>query len=404
MRKFTIFLVLLLFCGLQAAFAQKTITGKVTSADDGTPLIGVTVIIKATTIGTTTDINGKYSIQVPEDAEALLFSFVGMATQEVAIGDKSVIDVQLAPSAVAMDEVIVTALGVTREEKSLGYAVQDVSAEEINKARPINVLNALSGKVAGVQISNSTGNIGGSSRITIRGIRSMTGDNQPIFIVDGTIIDNSNFTSANQARGGGGYDYGNMANDINPDDIKSVSVLKGPAASALYGSRAANGVIIIETKKGEARAAAGKKGIGVTINTGASFDMISILPKYQNKYGGGFGWDTLWYSEHPEGFPGRTSGYYSAGGDSYDLMPNYAVDESWGSELNGQMHRPWYSWQENNSEWYGKNVPWTANEDNIKDFYKLGQTWTNNIALTGGSKDASFQIVLYECSTTWCCS
>jgi TonB-linked SusC/RagA family outer membrane protein len=393
MRKFTFLLVIVLLCGLQAAFAQKTITGTVTSADDGAPLIGVTVIIKGTTIGNTTNLSGEYTIEVPDDTEALLFSYVGMATQEIPIGDRTIINVELSPSAVAMEEVVVTALGITREQKSLGYAVQDVSADEITRTRPNNVISALSGKVSGVQISNSSGNVGGSSLISIRGSRSVKGDNQPIFIVDGVILDNSNFTTTDQARGGGGYDYGNMANDINPDDIATLSVLKGPAASALYGSRAANGVIIIETKKGQSRAKSGKKGIGVSFNTGATFSMVSILPKYQNQYGGGYGWDTLWFNENPEGFPNRSAGLYTdAAKGTYDLMPNYRVDESWGPELNGQMIRPWYSFNKNISEFYGKNVPWVAQEDNIKDYYKTGQTWSNNVALTGGSEDAFFRL------------
>ncbi len=317
-----------------------------------------------------------------------------MTTKEVEIGGRTVINVELESAAYAMDEVVVTALGISREEKSLGYAVQDVNAEELTKARPNNALQALSGRVSGVQISSNTGNMGGSSRVLIRGASSVAGENQPLFVVDGVILDNSNFTSLDQARGGGGYDYGNAANDINPDDIESVSVLKGPAASALYGSRAANGVIIITTKKGKARAAAGKKGIGVSVNSGMTFDQVSKLPNYQNQYGGGFGWDTLWYSQHPEAFGDRTNGYYQMpGGDSYDLMPNYAVDESWGPELNGQMHRPWYSFnKEGIPEHFAENVPWEAHEDNIKNYYKTGQTWTNNVALTGGNEDAYFRL------------
>lgn len=394
MRKFTIFLAFMLLSGLQVVLAQTTITGTVTSADDGAPLIGVSVVVKGTTIGATTDLDGKYELTVPEDATTLVFSYVGMTTKEIEIGGRTMINVELESAAFAMDEVVVTALGISREEKSLGYAVQDVNAEELTKARPNNALQALSGRVSGVQISSNTGNMGGSSRVLIRGASSVAGENQPLFVVDGVILDNNNFTSIDQARGGGGYDYGNAANDINPDDIESVSVLKGPAASALYGSRAANGVILITTKKGKARAAAGKKGIGVSINTGMTFDQVSKLPNYQNQYGGGFGWDTLWYSEHPEAFGNRTSGHYQLiGGDSYDLMPNYAVDESWGEELNGQMHRPWYSFNEEGiPEHFAENVPWVAHEDNVKNYFKTGQTWTNNIALTGGNENAYFRL------------
>ncbi len=400
MRKFTIFLAFLLFCGLQFTMAQTRITGTVTSSEDGLGIPGVSVIVKGTTTGTITDIDGKYSLSVPEGSEALIFSFVGMLTQEVTIGNQVVINVQLKPSTETLDEYVVTALGVSREKKALGYAVQDVKADELVRGRDNTVAGALTGKVSGLQISSNSGQLGGSSRILIRGASSVKGDNQPLYVIDGIAIDNTNYTDPDQARGAGGYDYGSMANDINPDDVESVSILKGPVAAALYGSRAANGVILITTKKGKARAVSGKKGIGVSANFGVMFDRVAILPDYQNSYAGGFGWDTLWYSENsadPMAFPNRTSGYYQGtnGGqaDSYDLLMQYAVDESWGPKMDeGTMYRPWYSFQDAIPDHFGKNVPLTSQPDNIKDFFKTGQTWTSNIALTGGSEKAYFRL------------
>ena len=402
MRKFTIFLAAMLFFGLQVAYAQTTITGTVTNADDGTAIPGVTVIVKGTSVGTTTDLDGKYELTAPEGATTLIFSYVGMVTQEIEIGGRTVINVQLQPGLEELEEVVVTALGVTREKKALGYAVQDVGSEELEKARNMNIINALSGKVSGVQIASSSGAMGGSSRILIRGASSVNGENQPLFIVDGIPFDNSNFTSVGQARGAGGFDYGNMANDINPDDIESVSILKGPTAAALYGSRAANGVILITTKTGKARAIDGKKGIGVSVSSGLTFERVAILPNYQNEYGGGYGFETLWYNyndnyQNPIAFPNRTSGLYQGtnpdgDSDSYDLLPHYAVDESWGPKLNGQMVRPWYSYSDAFPEAYGKNFPWEAHPDNVRDFFRTGQTWTNNIALTGGTEKAFFRL------------
>ena len=254
---------LFLFAAAAGAWAQeRTISGKVTSTEYSEPLPGVNVILKGTTQGTVTDIEGDYSLSVPDGAGTLVFSFIGLESKEVAIGNQSTLNVSMSEDAQQLSEVVVTALGVEREERSLGYAVQEVKGEEFTQARETNVVNSLAGKVAGVQISGASGNIGGSSRILLRGINSISGDNQPLFVVDGTPIDNSNFNSKDTQRGDGGRDYGNAIQDLNPDDIESISVLKGPSAAALYGSRASNGVILITTKKGTAR-----KGIGVEINS-----------------------------------------------------------------------------------------------------------------------------------------
>jgi len=281
MRKLSFLLTFLLFVGFSAS-AQMQITGQVTNAQSGDPIPGVSIVVKGqTTIGTTTDMDGNYSLEVPSDAQTLVYSFVGMQTREVSIRGRSTIDVAMEPAVEEMEEVVVTALGISREKKQLGYSVQDVSGESLNQASQADAISSLQGRVAGVQI-RSSGNMGGSNKILIRGATSIQGDSNPLIIVDGVPLDNSNFNSTNAQAGYGGYDYGNMLNDIPPEEIKSMSVLKG-AAAALYGSRAANGVILIETKSGQA----GKEGFSVNVTSSVDFDEVYELPALQDRYGGG---------------------------------------------------------------------------------------------------------------------
>ena len=274
MRKLSFLLVLLLLTAMQV-LAQRTITGKVTSAEDGGGIPGVTVLVKGTSNGVLTDLDGKYSISVPKTATALQFSFIGMQKQEIVLTASNSLDVVMQSEATKIEGVVVTALGISRDKKSLGYSVQDVKGEDLAKAREANVINSLTGKVAGVQITNSSGAVGASSRIVLRGVTSLSGDNQPLFVVDGVPIDNRNFG----ATATDGVNRGSGAGDINPDDIESVSVLKGPNAAALYGSRASNGVIIITTKKGKM----GKdKGVGIAYSNTSTFETPLRLPDYQN--------------------------------------------------------------------------------------------------------------------------
>jgi len=258
MRKFTIFLALMLFIGLQVANAQRTITGKVTSSDDGSGIPGATVMVKGTATGTITDIDGKFSLAIPKDKEFILVSYVGMVTQEIKLGAENIVNVVLAPSVRELEGVVVTALGIPREKKSLGYATQEVSGSDLNKVQTDNFVNSLSGRVAGVQVKTTT-NMGGSTNVLLRGTKSLTGDNQALFVIDGVPVNNSVTNSVSQQQAGQGYDYGNDAADINPDDIETINVLKGSAATALYGSRAANGVIMITTKKAQAALPGAKK-------------------------------------------------------------------------------------------------------------------------------------------------
>lgn len=413
MRKFTILLALLLFIGMQSVLAQKKISGTVTSSEDGKGIPGATVLVKSTTNGVITDVDGKYTLNV-KDGKILVFSFVGMTTKEVVIENQTVINVVLDPESKTLEGVVVTALGISREKKALGYSVQDVKGDELSKARETNVINSLSGKVAGMQISGSSGTMSGSSRVLIRGASSISGNNQPLYVIDGIPIDNSDYNTTNTARGAGGYDYGNMAQDINPDDIESISVLKGANAAALYGSRAANGVILITTKKHSTSAKS--KAIGVTYNIGMNWEQVGLLPSYQNKYGGGYDMYLLGYDNDQGHYKISTNGY-----QSFDLIPTYDIDESWGPAYNttsGEYlssglvydyntgdavaievpseyanspiyYRKWNSWDEWDTQHYGKSSEWKSPSSDVKDFFKTGFGLTNNIALVGGTDISS---------------
>lgn len=382
MRKIFFLLSFLAMLGMQV-MAQRQITGTVTSADDGSSIPGVSVFAKGTTAGTVTDLNGKYNLTVPAEAKVLTFSFVGMVAQEITIGGESVINVSLKTASTALEGVVVTALGITREKKALGYSVQDIKGDELTKARETNVINSLSGRVAGLQVTGASGSMGGSTRVLIRGVNSVSGNNNPLFVVDGIPFDNSDFNTTNTARGAGGYDYGNMAQDINSDDIESMSVLKGPSAAALYGSRAANGVILITTKKG--KSGKGKKTFGVSLNSGVAFEKVAVLPNYQNLYGGGSEFDT------ENGF-----GQQEINGKVYNI-PDYATDESWGPKYdpNIQYLPFWslYDWEE-----AGKpagdlaTAPWIAPENDVESFFETGVTFTNNVALTGSDENGQFRM------------
>jgi len=352
---------------MSAALAQRTVTGTVMDTN-GEPLIGANIVVKGTTIGSTTDFDGMYSINVPEGAEVLVFTYTGFQTQEVTLGTSNVVDVKMAEG-VLLEAAVVTALGIERDEKALGYAVQEVDGGQLDKARETNIVNSLQGKVAGVQVNNSS-NLGGSSRILLRGANSILGENQPLFVVDGIPLDNGNYSTADQRRAAGGYDYGNMAQDINPDDIETISVLKGANAAALYGARAANGVILITTKKGKRQK---NQPIGISVNSGFSVQEVFLLPDYQNEYGGG---------------AGPTFGT----NDNGELIPDYGYDGSWGPKLDGQLVRHWDSYDEWDTENFGQTRPWVANPDNIKDFFETGRTWNNNVALTGGNEFAGFRL------------
>jgi TonB-linked SusC/RagA family outer membrane protein len=376
---------LLIGCFVQFAFAQnRTVSGTVISSEDGGPLPGVSVLVKGTTLGTITGIDGEYSIALPEGRNILQFSFVGMLSQEVIIAESNVIDVTMDPDVKALSEVIVTALGVSRDERSVGSSIQSVDGDKLSAVRESNLVGSLAGKVAGVQVIGSSGAaLGGTQNIRLRGINSL-GGGSPLFVVDGTPIANNSFSPDND---GAGRDYGNLASDINPDDIESVSVLKGPTAAALYGNRAANGVILITTKKGNK-----KKGLGVDINQSTSFENVYILPNYQNEYAGGYTQDFLTFNYDPAIHPESWSSF-----DGQNML-NYAADESWGPRMDGTPVRHWDSWLP--GEQFGELRPLTAQPNNVRDFFDTGITFNTGVSFSGGDDEGNFRISANNISQT----
>jgi TonB-linked SusC/RagA family outer membrane protein len=284
MRKFTVLLALL-FLSLQVSLAQgRMISGTVTSTADGSAIPGATVLVKGTTVGMTTDLDGTYKLLVPENARTLVFSFVGMKTKEVPLGSSNTVNVALEPDVLDIEGVVVTALGISREKKSLGYAVQEASGEVMSRSANPDLQSTISGKFSGVEVRQSSGMPGAPAQIFIRGARSFSGDNTPLYVVDGMPISSTSDYTSNVT----GSAFSNRAIDIDPNDIESINVLKGQAAAALYGLRASNGVVIITTKKGRAAAGAGKVGPVVTINSSVTIDNVSRLPEVQQTYAQGY--------------------------------------------------------------------------------------------------------------------
>lgn len=381
-RRSSMSLLVLFFLFLFSGFhlnAQK-IDGIIKEAGSSLPLPGVSVGIKGTSIGTISDMDGKYSIAV-NNGDTLVFNYIGFETQNIAFQGQSNIDVFLKESSVDLDEITVTALGIKRETKALGYGAQTLEGSSLTEAKEVNFVNALSGKVAGVNITQGGSGIGSSSRIVIRGESSLSGDNQPLFVVNGIPIDNSNGGNGRQ-QGNLEADYGNGAAEINPDDVESITVLKGANATALYGSRAANGVILVTTKTGK-----DKKGIGISINSNLTVENPLRTPQYQNKYGQGAGFQF-------EFVDGSGSGL------------NDNIDESWGPALNGQMMVMHHSTNADgiragdflnrpvdfSDQSQNELLPWSPQPDNIEDFFETGVTTTNNISIYGGDDKRNFRL------------
>jgi TonB-linked SusC/RagA family outer membrane protein len=360
MKRVLSLLVCLLLFGFSAMFGQDIqIKGTVTAAEDGSTLPGVYVLIKGTNNGVASDANGKFQLTVPADA-ILVFSSVGYKTQEVALAGQSILDVIMESDVTQMDEVVVTALGITREKKALSYAVQDVSSEEFSKVKDKNVLNSLSGRVAGVNITNSSGAVGSSTRITLRGATSITGSNEPLVVVDGIPVDNNNYGTATST---GGFDLPSGIADINPDNIENISILKGPNAAALYGLRAANGVIVITSKSGKL----GQKSV-IKLNSTTTFERPLVLPDFQNSYG-----------------QGPNKDYFEWGNGT---VGDGGVDESWGPPLDrGLEFVQWNSYTVN-----GAPLPWVSHPDNIKDFYETGISTDNTLSIQGGAENVSYRL------------
>ncbi|WP_293714907.1 SusC/RagA family TonB-linked outer membrane protein [uncultured Parabacteroides sp.] len=372
-KRFTMTL-LFFFASLSMVMAQTMkVTGTVTSGDDGEPIIGATILVKGTNIGTITDLDGKFSLDVPEKNKILQISYVGMTMQEVAV--KPQVIVVLQADVTDLDEVVVTALGLTREKKSLGYALQEVKADELTKAGQLNVASSLAGKVAGVQITSAGGQVGASQRIVIRGNSSL-GSNEPLIVVDGVPIANDQYRT-DQA-----VDYGSGLQDINPEDIESISVLKGGSA-ALYGMRAGNGVILITTKSGKMK----DKGIEIRYDGHFAVDQMYNLPKMQNKYGQGYEGSEYDYSlRQANGFAGSYQDFATQYGFAYGGV-NGGADESWGPRLDVGLMLP----QVNSPIVDGvrQATPWVSQPNNIKDFLQLGTSMNHNLSFLSQTEKAS---------------
>jgi TonB-linked SusC/RagA family outer membrane protein len=376
----TIYLyLLLLFSG--GIMAQKvSLTGKVSASEDGSPLPGVSISIKGTNNGVITDALGTFKLSANK-GEALVISYIGFKTQEITLGNQTNLIIALDGDVGILNEVVVTALGITKKKNELAYSAQKVEGEAISQTRDANFVNSLSGKVAGLEIrKNNT--MGGSTNIVLRGAKSLTGNNQALFVVDGVPFDNSNTNGSNQANGYGGYDYGNAAADMNPDDIASIEVLKGAAATALYGSRASNGVIMITTKKGS-----NHQGIGVTINTGLTIGKInkSTFVNYQKEYGGGYGP----FYEDPSGF--FLSRDINVDGKD-DLVTPLSEDASYGSKFDPSLQV--YQWDafDPASPNFGKARPWVAAANDPSTFFKDAITKSSSIVLDQSGDKGYFKL------------
>ena len=360
MNKFFITIIFLL--GYALVYGQERIlTGSVQDADR-MPLIGASVVVKTAPgsrqIGSITNVNGEFKINLPEGTNTLIVSYVGYEMKEVDVSGLSFVNITLNQSAMELEDVVVTALGIKKDKKALGYAFSDVKGEELTTNRDVNFINSIRNKVAGVNISQTAGGAGTSSRIVIRGIKSLSTESQPLIVVDGVPLDNS----SDGASWLGGLDYGNSLMNISPDDIETMSVLKGPNAAALYGSRAANGVIIITTKKGTV-----KDNLRVTFNSNIMFDRAYLVADYQNEYGAGYGGaiQKQKLSESQAALYGVDSAYY------------YYSTGSWGPKLDGTMEV---------LNWNGEFVKLTPQPDNVKDYFEKGYTLTNSIAIEKGDE------------------
>ena len=339
----------------KATDSKRKITGKVLD-EAQQPMIGVTVVVKGSTTRAVTDIDGNYQLQTSETAPVLQFSYLGYKTKEVKASGKDAITTTMDVDSKALDEVVVTALGIKRDKKMLGYSVQDIKSDALNTTGDPSVVGALSGKVAGLQMNTASTGLGGSTKITIRGNSSLTDNNQPLWIVDGVPFSDNNTSNASAY---GGYDRGGTSLDINPDDIESISVLKGPNAAALYGSRAGNGVILVTTKKG-----ANKSGFGVSYNGNFTWSSVSQAIKMQNRFG--------------QGSNGAVNYKRNASGDIEGLNGEL----SFGPELDGH--------EEYN--WYGTKSPYQYTGDKLREYFKTGFSQFHTVALGNNSEKGHYRL------------
>ena len=360
-KRIHLFLLALAIGVIQGAAQVTTVRGIVTTEEDGEPVIGASVIVKGTSLGTVTDVNGRFELSgLPPSATRLLISYISLMAKEVAIAPQ--VSVTLKSDTHLLDEVVVTALGISREKKALGYTAQEVKQDALVQGKDNNLLNSLSGKIAGVRITNTQGDVG-SSRIVIRGETSIAGENQPFFIVDGIPVDNSQLNARSSGR-----DFKNAIADLNPEDIKTLTVLKGPNAAALYGARAAHGAIVITTKGGDKR----QKGIGITLHSSTQVSFVATLPEFQNLFGQGAG--------------GRFS-YVDGKGAGV----NDGVDESWGPRLDIGLLIPQF---DSPLDADGNRVatPWVSHPNNVRDYFRMGISTNSGISVARGDDKYQFRV------------
>jgi TonB-linked SusC/RagA family outer membrane protein len=405
MNRLKLLLALFVFTGFSALMAQTvTIKGTVTSEDDGTPIPSASVTVPGTTLGTLTDGAGKYTIAAPVLAKTLTFTFVGMKTLTVEIGGRTTINVAMETETLGLNEVVVTALGISREKKSLGYATQELKGDAVSSVKTANFMNNLSGKISGVQVQRNQ-NMGGSTNVIVRGSKSLVNSNQVLYVVDGVPINNQigKYTdvgvTSGQAATVAGYDYGNAAADIDPESIETINVLKGSAATALYGSRASAGVIMITTKKGTMLKEGEKAPIGVSLSSGFTFSKIdkSTFPTYQDQYGAGYG-----YGDPPAFGLRTTSGKLTTTDPINDPLVRWVQtteDASFGPKFDGLPVWGWYS-VDPESPWYKQSKPWEFTKNGPITFFETPLTYTNTIAIEKATDFSSVRLSYTNYSAT----
>jgi TonB-linked SusC/RagA family outer membrane protein len=355
--------------------AELPVKGTITDAK-GEALIGVSVLVKGTNRGTTTDVSGKYEIMADDASTTLVFSFVGYVRKEVVIGGQSEINITLLEDTQNLSEVVVTALGIKRDKRALGYSVQEISGEAVSTAKEANLATTLAGKMAGVQVTRSANGAGGSSRVVIRGTNSLVGNSQPLYVIDGIPMDNTNPNSPGSS---GGIDYGDGISNINPEDVESMSVLKGPNAAALYGQRGSNGVILITTKSGKSR-----KGIGVKYGIDYSAGNALVLPDFQDEYGQGL--DGLFTNFR--GNDGKIYTWAAAQAGNIQGMPKTSggrdrfARSSWGPKMEGQQYE---------DQW-GSVLSFTPQPNTFQQYFKTERQVVNNISLEGGNDKVNYRL------------
>ena len=356
-------------------FAQDSIVKGLVKDGKGGVMPGVSVSIKGTNKGTTSDVSGSFSISA-NITSTLIFSFIGYAKKEVLVGNQSEINVSMVEETQNLTEVVVTALGIKRDKRALGYSVQEIKGEDISTAKEVNVANSLAGKMAGVQVSRSANGAGGSSRVIIRGANSLVGNSQPLYVIDGIPMDNSNPNSPNR---GGGIDYGDGISNINPEDIETMSVLKGPNAAALYGQRGSNGVVLITTKSGKSR-----KGIGVKYGIDYSVGDALVLPDFQDEYAQGLDGTFT----HLRGNDGKIYTSATAKAGNIQGIPKMSggrdrfTRASWGAKMEGQQYE---------DQW-GNVLSLTPQPNTFQTFFKQERQVIHNVSLEGGNENANYRL------------